>query len=190
MAQYASGSKVIILTEGKSDGWIIAGAMKLLYPHLLGYFTFMDFELARVGGGAPQLANIVKSFAGAGIVNKVIALFDNDTIGKEAVQNLQQLKLPGNLRVLNLPDLPTLRKYRPIKTTSFIATTRTISRRSRASSILCFGRRGSLAHGIFSSVCFFRTGIRRGMSKASVSASSNRGSRGGCRLTGVSSTRP
>ena len=40
-----------------------------------------------------------------------IALFDNDTIGKEAVQNLQQLKLPGNLRVLNLPDLPTLRKY-------------------------------------------------------------------------------
>jgi hypothetical protein len=111
MAQYASGSKVIILTEGKSDGWIISGAMKLLYPHLLGYFTFMDFELARVGGGAPQLANIVKSFAGAGIVNKVIALFDNDTIGKEAVQNLQQLKLPSNLRVLNLPDLPTLRKY-------------------------------------------------------------------------------
>jgi hypothetical protein len=111
MAQYASGSKVIILTEGKSDGWIVSGAMKLLYPHLLDYFTFMDFELARVGGGAPQLANIVKSFAGAGIVNKVIALFDNDTIGKEAVQNLQQLKLPGNLRVLNLPDLPTLRKY-------------------------------------------------------------------------------
>jgi len=111
VTQYASESKIIILTEGKSDGWIISSAMKLLYPHLLDYFTFMDFELARVGGGASQLANIVKSFAGAGIVNKVIALFDNDTIGKEAVQNLRQLKLPSNLRVLSLPDVPTLRKY-------------------------------------------------------------------------------
>ena len=60
--------------------------MQLLYPHLADYFTFMDFEGARVGGGAGNLANIVKAFAGAGIVNKIIAIFDNDTAGEAAIQ--------------------------------------------------------------------------------------------------------
>jgi hypothetical protein len=85
--------------------------MKLLYPHLCDYFTFMDFEAARVEGGVSHLAKIVKSFAGAGIVNKVIALFDNDTAGEEAIRSLRQIKLPGSLSVLKLPDLKMLRKY-------------------------------------------------------------------------------
>src|SRR5579862_3918222 len=71
----------------------------------------MDFEAARVEGGASHLSRIVKSFAGAGIANKVIALFDNDTVGQDAVRLLRQIKLPGNLSVLKLPDLKALRKY-------------------------------------------------------------------------------
>lgn len=109
--EYGSRSKIIILTEGRSDGWIISESLKLLYPHLADYFTFMDFEAARVEGGASQLAKIVKSFAGAGIVNKVIAIFDNDTAGEEAVRSLRQIKLPGSLCVLKLPALKMLRKY-------------------------------------------------------------------------------
>jgi hypothetical protein len=111
IGEYGSRSKIIILTEGSSDGWIIRESLKLLYPHLVDYFTFMDFEAARVEGGAAQLARIVKSFAGAGIVNKVIALFDNDTAGEEALQSLKQIKLPGNLRALKLPELEMLRMY-------------------------------------------------------------------------------
>jgi hypothetical protein len=57
--------------------------MKLLYPHLFDYFSFMDFESARVAGGASHLAKIVKSITGAGIVNKVAAIFGNDTVGQE-----------------------------------------------------------------------------------------------------------
>jgi hypothetical protein len=109
--EYGSRSKIIILTEGRSDGWILAESMKLLYPHLSDYYTFMDFEAARIEGGASQLAKIVKSFAGAGIVNKVIAIFDNDTAGEEAIRSLRQIKLPGNLCVLKLPDFKLLRKY-------------------------------------------------------------------------------
>ncbi len=109
--EHTSSSKIIILTEGRSDGWILSESMKLLYPHISDYFTFMDFEAARVEGGVSHLAKIVKSFAGAGIANKVIAVFDNDTAGQEAIRSLRQVKLPGNLSVLKLPDLKALRKY-------------------------------------------------------------------------------
>jgi hypothetical protein len=109
--EYASRSKIIILTEGRSDGWILAESMKLLYPHLYDYFSFMDFDSARVEGGASHLAKIVKSFAGAGIVNKVIAIFDNDTVGQEAIRSLRQIKLPSNISVLRLPDFKELHKY-------------------------------------------------------------------------------
>lgn len=109
--EFSSGSKIIILTEGRSDGWIMRESLNLLFPHLADYFTFMDFEAARVEGGAPQLAKIIRAFAGAGIVNKIIGLFDNDTAGNEACRSLKSIKLPGNFSVLTLPELKTLRKY-------------------------------------------------------------------------------
>jgi hypothetical protein len=71
----------------------------------------MDFNAARVEGGASQLAKIVRSFAGAGIVNKVIAIVDNDTAGEESVRSLKQIRPPGNLTALKLPELPLLRTY-------------------------------------------------------------------------------
>jgi HEPN/Toprim N-terminal domain 1 len=61
--------KIIILTEGKSDTFILSESLKLLYPHLSDYFSFMDFDGAKVGGGADSLATMVKSFSGAGILN-------------------------------------------------------------------------------------------------------------------------
>jgi len=109
--EHTSHSKIIILTEGSSDGWIISESIRLLYPHLSDYFTFMDFEGARVEGGVSHLAKIVKSFAGAGIVNKVIAIFDNDTAGEEAMRTLRRIQLPGNLCVMKLPELEALRSY-------------------------------------------------------------------------------
>jgi hypothetical protein len=110
-AGHSSSSKTIVLTEGSSDTWIIADSLKLLYPHLADYFSFMDFELANMEGGASHLARIVKAFAGAGIVNKVLAIFDNDTAGEEAIQTLRDTQLPGNLRVIQLPPLDFLRRY-------------------------------------------------------------------------------
>jgi hypothetical protein len=109
--EHTARSKIIILTEGRSDGWIISESMKLLYPHLSDYFTFMDFEGAHVEGGASHLAAIVKSFAGAGIVNKVVVIFDNDTAGELAIRTVRQVQLPGNLSAMQLPDLEALRSY-------------------------------------------------------------------------------
>ncbi|HUK41462.1 MAG TPA: HEPN/Toprim-associated domain-containing protein, partial [Candidatus Acidoferrales bacterium] len=110
-SEFAGSPKTIILTEGRSDGWILSQSMKLLYPHLYDCFSFMDFDAARVEGGASNLARIVKSFAGAGIVNRAIAIFDNDAVGQEAIHSLHQAKLPATLCILKLPDLDALRKY-------------------------------------------------------------------------------
>jgi hypothetical protein len=66
---------------------------------------------ARSPGGASSLVSIVKAFAGAGITNRVIALFDNDTATSEALRGLQLVPLPKNLAVLRCPDLTFLRAY-------------------------------------------------------------------------------
>jgi hypothetical protein len=108
---YSSYSKTIVVTEGRSDSWIIAESLKLLCPHLADYFTFMDFEGARVSGGAGSLANIVKAFAGAGIINRVVAIFDNDTAGEVAIRSLRNINVPANIQILKLPELSILRKY-------------------------------------------------------------------------------
>jgi hypothetical protein len=108
--EYPNG-KTIILTEGHSDCWIIFESLKVLYPHLTEYFAFMDFEGLRIPGGAGNLANIVKAFAGAGIVNKTIAVFDNDTAAEDAIRPLQDLRRPANIRILRLPELTFLHEY-------------------------------------------------------------------------------
>ena len=109
--EFVVNHKVIILTEGKCDKWSIEGALHLLYPHLAGFYAFMDFELARVEGGAGALVAVIKAFIGAGIVNRTIALFDNDSAARAALRGLRDVKLPANVRVVHLPDVEWARKY-------------------------------------------------------------------------------
>jgi hypothetical protein len=110
-SHYSSNSKRIILTEGRSDSWIISESFKLLCPHLVDYFSFMDFDGTRVVGGAGSLANIVRAFAGAGILNRVIAVFDNDTAAETAIRTLRNIQVPENIQILKLPEHAALRKY-------------------------------------------------------------------------------
>jgi len=110
-SEFVGTPKIIVLTEGRSDAWILSESMKLLYPHLRSQFSFMDFDAARVEGGASHLVRIVRSFAGAGIVNRAVAVFDNDAVGQEAIRSLRGTLLPPSLSVLKLPDLTYLRKY-------------------------------------------------------------------------------
>ncbi|HQV92885.1 MAG TPA: HEPN/Toprim-associated domain-containing protein [Anaerolineales bacterium] len=108
---YMTAGKTIILTEGSIDTWIISESLDLLYPHLSDYFTFMDFEGARVGGGAGSLANMVKAFSGTGIVNKVVAFFDNDTAAATALRGLKLIQIPSNIKIVQLPKIDFLTTY-------------------------------------------------------------------------------
>lgn len=108
---YQSSAKTILLTEGKTDSAILSAALDLLFPHLCEYYSFMEFDALRVGGGAGNLANLVKAFAGAGVANRTIALFDNDTAAGAALKSLDKVSLPPHIRVLRLPSLEQLKAY-------------------------------------------------------------------------------
>ena len=110
IGDYATSSKIIVLTEGSTDTEILKKSLRLLYPHLYDYYTFMDFGV-KPPGGVGHLINAVKSFAGAGIENRVIALFDNDTAAYSAVGNLSKLKLSNNIKNTHYPDIELAESY-------------------------------------------------------------------------------
>lgn len=106
---YPANAKVIVLTEGTTDSEVLSKSLQLLYPHLAEYYSFVDFGM-RPPGGAGNLANLVKSFAGAGIENRVVFLFDNDTGARSAISALTA-DLPPSIRVLRYPDIESARAY-------------------------------------------------------------------------------
>lgn len=116
----SAAQRVIVLTEGATDKRIIEGSMRVLAPHLADYFTFMDFEGGRVAGGSGAMAHTVKAFVGAGILNRVVAMFDNDTAAAEALVALASVKLPNNFAVIQYPDLPFLQSYPTLGPTGIV----------------------------------------------------------------------
>lgn len=101
---------IVVLTEGKSDIAVLEPALRILYPHLSDLIRFMDYG-ERPPGGAGSLVNMVRSFAAAGIANRVVALFDNDTAATDALRLLDQARLPDNIRVLQYPSIDLARNY-------------------------------------------------------------------------------
>ena len=108
---HIENSNRIVLTEGSTDSQFLKSSLDLLYPHLSDYYSFLDFESARVAGGAGQLASLVKGFAAAGLGNRIIAIFDNDSAARDARRALSKLRLPPNIVVLGYPELSLLRRY-------------------------------------------------------------------------------
>jgi hypothetical protein len=106
----AAHAPIVVLTEGKTDIAVLEPALRLLYPHLGDLVRFMDYG-ERPAGGAGPLINTVRSFAAAGIVNRVVALFDNDTAATDALRSLDRARLPHNIRVRQYPPIDLARHY-------------------------------------------------------------------------------
>lgn len=85
-------------------------AFRLFHPHLSDLVRFMDYG-ERPTGGAGPLVTTVRSFAAAGIANRVVALFDNDTAATDALRSLDRARLPDNIRVRQYPPLDLARHY-------------------------------------------------------------------------------
>jgi HEPN/Toprim N-terminal domain 1 len=107
---YSVNSRIILLTEGPTDSEVLRASIELLYPHLSDYYTFMDLAV-RAPGGASSLVHVVKSFVGAGIENRTIALFDNDAAGHSAASLLRHVQLPPNILVMNYPNIALANSY-------------------------------------------------------------------------------
>ncbi|MFH9039032.1 hypothetical protein ACH4FA_06665 [Streptomyces sp. NPDC017966] len=106
----AAHAPVVVLTEGKTDVEILRPSLELLAPHLVDFIKFMDYG-GRPPGGASILVNTVRAFAAAGIANRVVAIFDNDTAASDAIRKLDQGKLPNNIQVRQYPPLEIAARY-------------------------------------------------------------------------------
>lgn len=100
----------MILTEGTSDHRILSAVIKYRYPHLAPYYSFLDFDLSKLGGGASQVVMIIKAFVAARFSKKLIAVFDNDAASSEALRNLS-IDLPPNMKIFKLPELEFAKSY-------------------------------------------------------------------------------
>ena len=103
--------KTIILTEGSTDKEILEATLEALHPELSIYYSFLDFHTLNVPGGTSALVNTLKTFISAGVRNRVIAVFDNDTAANDALRALEKAYLPKNIKVIELPHLDIARDY-------------------------------------------------------------------------------
>lgn len=108
---YTANERVIVLTEGSSDIMLIKRTMEYLYPDIVDFYSFMDFNQSNASGSASSLVNYIKAFIGSGIRNRVIALFDNDTAANEALIAITKITVPPNIKVLRYPHLEQFNEY-------------------------------------------------------------------------------
>ena len=104
------GLAPIVLTEGRFDVEVLTSALALRRPHLIGYLKLPDFAQKNEGGAA-ALRQTVRAFASAGIPNRVVALFDNDTAARDVVHAVDTSALPPNLVITRLPELDLASAY-------------------------------------------------------------------------------
>jgi len=101
---------VIVLTEGRTDAEFLKAGLDILYPYLRDLIRFLDYD-QRAEGGAGALARMVRAFAASGIVNRVVAMFDNDAAAADAMRVLDFEKLPIHIQVRTYPSIEIAESY-------------------------------------------------------------------------------
>ncbi|EMF56531.1 HEPN/Toprim-associated domain-containing protein [Streptomyces bottropensis] len=109
--EMASSGPIIVITEGKYDSRVLGRALRLVRPDIASYFTFWDLEETKAAGGTDRVVANLRSFAAAGVMNRVVALVDNDAAGRAALKTLANPVLPKTYVARNLPDLDYARAY-------------------------------------------------------------------------------
>lgn len=105
-----NGSPPVVITEGSSDAQFLDAAVRIRYPHLQSYIKFFDFADGAEGSASAGVRTL-KSFAAAGISNRVVLLLDNDTAARDALRALRRSTLPSHYSVLHYPHLELAASY-------------------------------------------------------------------------------
>lgn len=106
----ANGSPPVVITEGSTDAHILRSAIRIRYPHLQSYIKFFDFADGAEGSASAGVRTL-KSFAAAGISNRVVLLLDNDTAARDALRGLRGATLPRHYSILHYPDIELAGSY-------------------------------------------------------------------------------
>jgi hypothetical protein len=103
----------VIVVEGPNDYNILSQSLKIIYPELVDNITFLDIDSYKVESNAGAVVKMIKSFAGAGIKNRILAVLDNDTGAQSALRAIKNkpIKLPNNLGIAQYPNIKICEKY-------------------------------------------------------------------------------
>lgn len=76
--------RILIVTEGSGDSYIISKAIEQLFPDISDFFNFVDMKENYLFAGTGNLYNFCVGLCRINIRNYIIVIFDNDTtdIGK------------------------------------------------------------------------------------------------------------
>jgi hypothetical protein len=106
----ANGSPPVVITEGSTDARVLQAVVRIRYPHLQSFIKFFDFADGAEGSAAAGVRTL-KSFAAAGISNRVVLLLDNDTAARDALRTLRGTRLPKHYSTLHYPDIEVANSY-------------------------------------------------------------------------------
>ena len=102
--------RILIVTEGSSDSYILKEAINQLFPDISDFFDFVDMKENYPFTGTGSLYNFCMGLCRINIQNNIVAIFDNDTAGLEKYHQSISLKKPSSFVITKLPDLPVFSK--------------------------------------------------------------------------------
>lgn len=107
-------NRFLIVTEGSSDAKIIKRSFDILMPHIADFFDYVDMEERYPFTGTGNLVNFVRGLISISIHNNVVVVFDNDAEGVAAHTRCMDLNIPGNMKIIKLPDRPEFNSFKTV----------------------------------------------------------------------------
>ena len=96
--------RVLIVTEGSSDSFVLRKAIEQLYPDIEDFFDFVDMDKNYPFTGTGNLYNFCMGLCRIRTRNNMVVIFDNDTTGLEKYHKSLELEKPNTFIVTKLPD--------------------------------------------------------------------------------------
>lgn len=104
--------KILIVTEGKTDTFILQNAINALLPCVSDFFYFVDMQENYPFTGTGNLFNFASGLTKIKIQNKTIIIFDNDAAGIFSYKKCKEkLETIPNLKFYHLPSLPEFENF-------------------------------------------------------------------------------
>lgn len=98
--------KILIVTEGSSDTFILKKTIDELFPDICDFFSFIDMQENYPFTGTGNLYNFSAGLSKIKIQNKTIVIFDNDDTGLVSYSKcIERLEPLPNLKFYHLPDM-------------------------------------------------------------------------------------
>lgn len=99
-----SEKRILIVTEGSSDSFILRKAIDYLYPDIKDFFDFVDMNSNYPFTGIGNLYNFCMGLCRIKIQNNIMVIFDNDTAGVEKYKKSLLLNKPNTFVITKLPN--------------------------------------------------------------------------------------